>query len=89
MSIVLKSENLNFLEPSGPVQASNGITLPLFHQSILQYKTITGELHDQQCLSEQMDGRTHEVRSSDNTVRTFLDAKKHVSFLGLPFLMTS
>jgi hypothetical protein len=26
--IVLKSGSLNFLEPSGPVQACNGITLP-------------------------------------------------------------
>ena len=29
MSIVLKSGSLNLLEPSGPVQASNGIALPL------------------------------------------------------------
>jgi hypothetical protein len=29
MSIALKSERLNFLEPSGPVQACNGIALPL------------------------------------------------------------
>jgi hypothetical protein len=27
--IVLKSGNLNLLEPSGPVQACNGIALPL------------------------------------------------------------
>jgi len=30
MSIVLKSESLNLLEPSGPVQACNGIALPFF-----------------------------------------------------------
>jgi len=42
-------------------------------------------LHDQQGRSEQMDGHTHEVRSSDNTARTLLDVKKkHVLFLGLP-----
>ena len=29
MPIVLKSGNLNLLEPSGPVQACNGIALPL------------------------------------------------------------
>ena len=29
MSIVLKSGSLNLLEPSGPLQASNGIALPL------------------------------------------------------------
>jgi len=29
MSIVLKYGSLNLLEPSGPVQACNGIALPL------------------------------------------------------------
>ena len=29
LPIVLKSGNLNFLEPSGPVQACTGIALPL------------------------------------------------------------
>ena len=29
MSTVLKSESLDLLEPSGPVQACNGIALPL------------------------------------------------------------
>jgi len=29
VQIVLKSGNLNLLEPSGPVQACNGIALPL------------------------------------------------------------
>ena len=29
MQIVLKSGSLNLLEPSGPVQACNGIALPL------------------------------------------------------------
>ena len=28
-AVVIKSGNLNFLEPSGPVQASNGTDLPL------------------------------------------------------------
>ena len=28
---ILKSGNLNLLEPSGPVQACNGIALPLLH----------------------------------------------------------
>ena len=31
MPIVLKSGNLNLLEPSGPVQACNGIALPFFY----------------------------------------------------------
>jgi len=30
MPIVLKSESLNLLKPTGPVQACNGIALPLF-----------------------------------------------------------
>ena len=30
MPIVLKSGNLNLLEPSGPVQACNGIALPFY-----------------------------------------------------------
>ena len=34
MPIVLKSGSLNFLEPSGPVQAYNGIALPLAEFSI-------------------------------------------------------
>jgi len=28
-AIVMKSENLNFLEPSGPLQSCNGTALPL------------------------------------------------------------
>jgi len=28
-AVVTKSENLNFLEPSGPLQACNGTSLPL------------------------------------------------------------
>ena len=36
MPIVLKSGSLNLLEPSGPVQACNGIALPLpFMKGIL------------------------------------------------------
>ena len=29
-AVVIKSGNLNFLEPSGPLQACNGTALPLF-----------------------------------------------------------
>ena len=32
--IVLKSGSLNLLEPSGPVQACNGIALPELHWSV-------------------------------------------------------
>ena len=30
-AVVMKSGNLNFLEPSGPVQACNGTALPFLH----------------------------------------------------------
>ena len=38
MLIVLKSGSLNFLEPSGPVQACNGIALPFFLNVTQDYK---------------------------------------------------
>ena len=31
---VMKSENLNFLEPSGPLQACNGTDLPLLYSFV-------------------------------------------------------
>ena len=34
MPTVLKSGSLNLLEPSGPVQACNGIALPFYFQSV-------------------------------------------------------
>ena len=39
---VLKSKSLNLLEPSGPVQACNGIALP--RNEILQLQTTTSNL---------------------------------------------
>ena len=36
MPIILKSGSLNLLEPSGPVQACNGIALPLYRTRKLQ-----------------------------------------------------
>ena len=30
-AIVMKSGNLNFLEPTGPLQASNGTALPFYY----------------------------------------------------------
>jgi hypothetical protein len=35
--IVLKSEGLNLLEPSGPVQACNGIALPFYYYYYYYY----------------------------------------------------
>jgi len=37
VSIVLKSVSVNFLEPSGPVQACNGIALPLLLWELHKY----------------------------------------------------
>jgi len=39
-AVVMKSGNLNLLEPSGPVQACNGIPLLLSAQSLLQRTTL-------------------------------------------------
>jgi hypothetical protein len=40
-AIVMKSGNLNFLEPSGPLQASNGTSLPLpFYLYVFKLKVV-------------------------------------------------
>jgi hypothetical protein len=36
-TVVTKSGNLNFLEPSGPLQACNGTALPAFTQNIILF----------------------------------------------------
>jgi len=36
-AVVMKSGNLNFLEPSGPLQACNGTDLPLLGLTVLCY----------------------------------------------------
>ena len=33
-AVVMKSGNLNFLEPSGPLQACNGIALPFYNRTV-------------------------------------------------------
>ena len=38
MPTVLKSGNLNLLEPSGPVQACNGIALPFLKKLVQRWK---------------------------------------------------
>jgi hypothetical protein len=45
MPIVLKSGSLNLLERSGPVQACNGIALPLF-PTILSTSLVAVKLDD-------------------------------------------
>jgi len=40
--IVLKSGSLNLLEPSGPVQACNGIALPFYHDLYEEYDSCFG-----------------------------------------------
>ena len=39
MPTVLKSGSLNLLEPSGPVEACNGIALPLYTYMYFEYKS--------------------------------------------------
>jgi hypothetical protein len=39
-AVVMKSGNLNFLEPSGPLQACNGTALPLPFYEITLIKTV-------------------------------------------------
>ena len=38
--VIMKSGNLNFLEPSGPLQACDGTALPFLHVVILTQVTI-------------------------------------------------
>ena len=40
-TVVMKSGDLNFLEPSGPLQACNGIVLPLPVRSVMSNFTTT------------------------------------------------
>ena len=44
----MKSGNLNFLEPSGPLQACNGTALPFYfitdYVASTQYMTVSSEL---------------------------------------------
>jgi len=36
-AVVMKSENLNFLEPSGPLRACNGTALPSYYYYYYYY----------------------------------------------------
>jgi hypothetical protein len=38
-AVVMKSENLNFLEPSGPLQARNGTALPFYSETSVRIKS--------------------------------------------------
>jgi hypothetical protein len=40
-AVVMKSGNLNFLEPSGPLQVCNGTNLPFFYTVICVMSTVT------------------------------------------------
>jgi hypothetical protein len=46
MPIILKSECLNFLEPSEPVQACNGIALPFFILTTVTLASTSNTLPD-------------------------------------------
>jgi len=44
-AVVTKSRSLNFLEPSGPVQACNGTALPLDRYTHLQNATTSNRIY--------------------------------------------
>jgi hypothetical protein len=46
----MQSANLNFLEPSGPLQACNGTALPLYILKIKKYSSSKVYLHRLHCL---------------------------------------
>ena len=52
----MKSGNLNFLEPSGPLQACNGTALPLplpfMHSHHILHKEITDQIQSSQQLAD-------------------------------------
>ena len=43
-AVVTESENLNFLEPFGPVQACNGTAVPFFYLAAIVMKDFIGLL---------------------------------------------
>ena len=45
-AVVMKSRNLNFLEPSGPLQACNGSALPLPSQYKVSCHDLAASCHD-------------------------------------------
>jgi len=45
-AVVTKSGSLNFLEPSGPVQACNGTALPLQNMKLVTNTFKSGGLHE-------------------------------------------
>ena len=47
-AVVMKSGNLNFLEPSGPLRACNGTDLPFFYISV---HALVGRISHRKCLS--------------------------------------
>ena len=51
-AVVMKSGNLNFLEPSGPLQACNGTDLPFYFSKFefhYNLTVITDTLHEDHC----------------------------------------
>jgi len=57
-AVVIKSENLNFLEPSGPLQACKGTTLPFYMNHWI--KTETHDNISKMSVSEEIGRRRRE-----------------------------
>ena len=56
-AVVMKSGKLNFLEPSGPVQASNGTDLPFLPSSTEVFRSVKKQSH----YRPEVPGGFHEV----------------------------
>jgi len=65
--IVLKSWILNLLEPSGPVQACNGIALPLFNLSLLRLQWGVW-IQLKRCLQFWLQEASRKLRLQDKTI---------------------
>ena len=60
-AVVMKSGNLNFLEPSGPLQACNGTALSLTYSLLLETESTPETYCDQKNSSDTIGNRTHDL----------------------------
>jgi len=75
-AVVMKSENLNFLKPSGPLQACNGTALPIYyhHNGIIELRLPS----DPPLVRSKA---THNTRSSMYTTHSVITICTHLSTL--------
>ena len=74
-AVVTKSGNLNFLEPSGPLQACNGTALPAFIKS---KKEILSKGSEQNLGVDDL----HKHSTASSSVRTVLTSRFHFAAAG-------